>query len=151
VAVFEFEDLTVSWEHRMFGGNQAEKGESVGLLLLWDRGTFHMGWQQGAVFYPIGGRKEPVKFPPRLNKPDDQNIKELWRDFLQAIQSGKRPVSDVEDVCNSTNISLLGMLSYKLGRGIRWDGDRGVILNDPEANQLLQRKYRSPWIYPEVT
>jgi predicted dehydrogenase len=149
VAVLEFDDFTVSWEHRQFAGNNAEKGESVGCYFYGTEGTFHMGWQQGAVFYPVDSRKAPVRFEPKLNEPDQQNIKELWADFLQAIQTGRRPVSDIEEVYRSTNCSLLGMLSLKLGRGIQWDGEKEEIVGDPEANKLLRREYRGPWKYPE--
>ena len=150
VAVLEFDEFTVSWEHRLFAGNNAEKGESVGCYFYGTEGTFHMGWQQGAVFYPVDSRKEPVRFPSTLHLPDEQNIKELWADFLEAIRSGRRPVSDIEDVYRSTNCSLLGMLSYKLGRSIQWDGDKEEIVGDPEANKLLRRDYRGAWKYPEV-
>ena len=85
---------------------------------------------------------------PKLNQPDDQNIKELWADFLNAIKTGKKPISDIEEVYRSTNVSLLGMLSYKLGRSIEWDGDKEVILNDLEANKLLKREYRKAYDYP---
>jgi len=145
-----FDDFTVSWEHRQFAGNNAEKGESVGIYFYGTEGTFHMGWQQGAVFYPVDGRKEPVRFAPQLHKPDDQNIKELWADFLAAIKTGKRPVCDIEDIYYSTNCSLLGMLSYKLGRGVQWDGQKEIIVGDPEANKLLEREYRGPWKYPTI-
>ena len=47
-------------------------------------------------------------------------------------------------------MSLLGMLSYKIGRSVDWDGKREHILNDPEANKLLSREYRKPWVYPGV-
>ena len=33
-----------------------------------------------------------------LNEPDQQNIKELWADFINAIESNKRPISDVEEI-----------------------------------------------------
>jgi predicted dehydrogenase len=151
LAAFEFDGLTVSWEHRQFAGNNAEKGESVGCYFYGTEGTLHLGWQQGAVFYPVDRNKEPVPFPPGLHKPDDQNIKELWADFLDAIKTNRRPVSDIEEVYRSTNVSLLGMLSYKLGRGVQWDGERETIVGDPEANKLLAREYRGPWKYPQVT
>ncbi len=150
VAELEFDDFTVSWEHRQFAGNNAEKGESVGCYFYGTEGTFHMGWQKGAVFYPVDSRKEPIRFEPKLHQPDEQNIKELWADFLQAIQTGRRPVSDIEDVYRSTNCSLLGMLSYKLGRSIQWDGEKEEVVGDPEANKLLRRTYRGPWKYPEI-
>jgi hypothetical protein len=46
-------------------------------------------------------------------------------------------------------MALLGMLSLKLGRSVHWDGEKEVILHDPEANKLLRRAYRSPWEYPK--
>ena len=45
---------------------------------------------------------------------------------------------------------MLGMISYRLGRSLQWDGDKEQILNDKQANQLLQRNYRKPWVYPEA-
>ena len=150
VAVFEFEGFTASWEHRQFAGNNAEKGESVGCYFYGTEGTLHMGWRDGWVFWPVDGGKAPVRQAPQLHQPDDQNIRELWADFLQAIKTGKRPVADIEDVYRSTNLSLLGMLSYKLGRGVEWDGEKEVCVGDDEANRLLRREYRQPWVYPEV-
>jgi predicted dehydrogenase len=148
VAVYEFEGFTLSWEHRMFAGNNAEKGESVGCYFYGTEGTFHMGWQGGWVFYPVDGRKEPVRQAAQLHEPDQQNIKELFADFLQAIKTGRRPVSDIEEVYRSTNVSLLGMLSYKLGRSLQWDGEKEVCVGDPEADKLLSREYRKGWEYP---
>ena len=45
-------------------------------------------------------------------------------------------------------LPLLGMVSWRAGRSIEWDGDKEQIVNDPGANALLQRPYRTPWIYP---
>jgi predicted dehydrogenase len=148
--VFEFENFTVSWEHRQFAGNNAEKGESVGCYFYGTEGTFHMGWQNGWTFYPVDKNRPVIHEEPKLHEPDQQNIPELWADFLNAIKTGKRPVSDIEEIHRSTNMSLLGMLSYKLGRSVKWDGEKEVVIGDPEANKLLRREYRKPWVYPEV-
>jgi hypothetical protein len=87
--------------------------------------------------------------PSKLEQPDDQNIRGLWADLLQSIKSGQRPVCDIEIGHRSTNMALLGMLSLKLGRNVHWDGEKEVILHDPEANRLLGRPYRAPWEYPK--
>jgi hypothetical protein len=47
-------------------------------------------------------------------------------------------------------MSLLGMLSLKLGRSVQWDGEKQTIVGDPEASKLLRREYRAPWKYPDV-
>jgi len=149
VVAYEFDDLTVTWEHRMFAGNNAEKGENVGCYFYGTEGTLHMGWQQGWRFYPVSG-KEPIHTPPQLNQPDAQNIKELWADFLASIKSGKLPTSDIELGHRSTTMALLGMLSLKHGKSVAWDADKEEILGDPEASKLLTREYRKPWAYPSL-
>ena len=153
IAAFEFESFSVNWEHRRFGGNNAEKtlpGQAVGCYFYGTAGTFHMGWLDGWTFYPVGRDKTPLHQDPQLNQPDAQNIKELWADFLECIASGKRPVCDIEIGHRSTSMSLLGMLSLRLGRSVRWDGQKEQIVGDPEANKLLRREYRGPWKYPDI-
>ena len=46
------------------------------------------------------------------------------------------------------NIALLGMLSYKLGRSIEWDGRTEECVGDAQASRLLSRTYRKGWEYP---
>jgi hypothetical protein len=36
-------------------------------------------------------------------------------------------------------------LSLRLGRKLRWDVDHEAILDDREAEALLERPYRTPW------
>ena len=81
---------------------------------------------------------------------DDQNILELWVDLVKAIKTRTRPACDIELIHRSTTMSLLGMLSLKIGRSVEWDAEREVIVGDSEANKLLCREYRKPWVYPEV-
>jgi len=150
VATYEFDGMTVQWEHRQFAGNNAEKGENVGCYFYGTEGTLHVGWQKGWVFHPSDSKKPEVRCEAQLNLPDHQNIRELWADFLGAIREGRRPVCDIEEIHRATNLSLLGMLSMKLGRSVAWDGAKDQILNDPDANRLLRREYRGPWKYPEV-
>lgn len=153
VAVFEFDSFTVSWEHRRFAANNAEKTspqQPVGCYFYGTAGTLHVGWLDGWTFYPTNP-KDPIQHEDaRLNQPDSQNIRELWADFIDAIGKGRKPVSDIEEIHYSTNVSLLGMLSYKLGRSLAWDGAKEQVIGDAEANSLLRRKYRGDWQYPKV-
>ncbi|HEY2931311.1 MAG TPA: Gfo/Idh/MocA family oxidoreductase [Acidobacteriota bacterium] len=147
VASFEFETFTAVWEHRQYAHNNAEK-TNIGAYFYGTEGTFHMGWQDGWTFYPADPKKPVIHEEPKLNKPDDQNIRELFADFLESVKTGRRSLCDIEVGHRSTNMSLLGMLSLKLGRSIRWDGEKEEIIGDPEANKLLSRPYRAPWVYP---
>jgi predicted dehydrogenase len=147
VATFRFENFVATWEHRQFAANEAEK-HSIGAYFYGTEGTFHMGWLDGWTFYPFDKAKPTVHEDAKFSGPDQQNIKELWADFLGAIEENRRPVCDIEIGHRSTNMALLGMLSMKLGRSVQWDGRQ--IPDDAEANKLLRRAYRGPWKYPEA-
>jgi len=148
VASYSFERLTVQWEHRRFAGNNTDKGENVGCYFYGTKGIMHVGWQKGWTFYPSNAKDPVVSEEARLNQPDSQNIRELWGDFIDAIRTGRRPVSDIGDVHLATNMALLGMLSLKLGRSIDWDGEKERVPGDEAANKLLRREYRKGWEYP---
>ncbi|MBL7735552.1 MAG: Gfo/Idh/MocA family oxidoreductase [Chitinophagaceae bacterium] len=145
--IYEFESFTATWEHRQYAGNEAEK-TNLGCYFYGTEGSFHMGWLDGWTFYPSDKNKPVIHEAPQLHKPDEQNIRELWADFMLSIKEKRRPVCDIEIGHRSTNMSLLGMLSYKLGRSVDWDGEKQSVKNDPEANTLLQRAYRGNWEYP---
>lgn len=146
VASFEFESFTAVWEHRLYAANDAEK-HNIGCYFYGTEGTFHMGWQDGWTFYPRSDNQPLLHEDPQLDQPDGQNIRGLWTDFLQAIPTNRRPVCDIEIGYRATNMCLLGMLSLKLGRSVAWDGEQ--IVGDAEANALLSRPYRAPWVYPQ--
>jgi hypothetical protein len=38
----------------------------------------------------------------------------------------------------------------KLGRTLEWDAEKQRVVGDEEANKLLLRPYRKPWVHPEV-
>lgn len=40
---------------------------------------------------------------------------------------------------------MLGLVAYRVGRKIKYDGATGQVTDFPEANQYLKRTYRSGW------
>ncbi len=148
IASFKFDGFDACWEHRRFAANNAEKGENVGCYFYGTEGTLHVGWHKGTVFYPTDSKKEIVRIDAQLHEPDQQNIKEVWSDLMGSIKTGRKPICDIEEVHRSTNMSLLGMLSFKLGRSLQWDGAKERVIGDPEANSMLRREYRKGWVYP---
>ena len=147
LAIFQFEDFTLEWEHKLFTKNENEQ-HNIGCYFYGTKGTLHLGWRDGWSFYPKNKNAEVIHQKPSLNAPDHQNIKELWADFIQAIEKNQLPVCDIENGHLATNISHLGMISYNVGRSIIWDGLNENIINDAAANALLKREYRGNWEYP---
>ncbi|HUR46200.1 MAG TPA: Gfo/Idh/MocA family oxidoreductase [Candidatus Saccharimonadales bacterium] len=159
-ATFDFENLQVVWNHRSWG-------ESVDAKYPWSA-TFYgeKGTLKASVysydFIPQGSGKAVHKdVTMELDKyPEDNTEKELekhcapairghMKDFLSAIGSRGKPVADIEQGYMSTTSCILANLSLQLGRSLTWDPVKGRVANDEEANKLLRRAYRNPWVHPE--
>jgi hypothetical protein len=71
------------------------------------------------------------------------------KNFLECIESRGTPVADIEQGYISAAACILANISMQLGRSLQWDHTKGVVVNDAEANKLLRRPYRSPWVHPD--
>ena len=60
------------------------------------------------------------------------------------------PVADIEQGCISSASCILANVSLQLGRSLTWDPAKGQVVGDEEANRLLRRPYRAPWVHPEA-
>ena len=150
VAVYDYEEFTVTWEHRRFAMNNTEH-HRYGAYFYGTEGILHIGWRDGWTFYPANKNGAKAHGEPRFdNKRDGHNLPPLWVDFIQSIEKKRKPVADIEPSHRSSVLPMLGMISYKLGRSIEWDGGKEKIIEDKEANKLLRRDYRNPWVYPKV-
>jgi predicted dehydrogenase len=67
------------------------------------------------------------------------------QNFLDCIKSRNQTVSPPDVTNRSVGIGYLGIISMKLGRKLRFDGNTERFINDPEANRMLYRNMRSPW------
>jgi hypothetical protein len=92
--------------------------------------------------------------------PEDKTERDLERhvapairyhmlDMLKAIDTGGRPVADIEQGHISTACCILANMAMTLGRTLRYDPATGRVTGDDEATRLLRRPYRRPWVHPE--
>jgi hypothetical protein len=70
------------------------------------------------------------------------------KDFLAAIASRGKPIADIEQGYISSASCILGNMAMKLKRTLVWDPEKGEVAGDAEANKLLRRPYRGPWVHP---
>jgi predicted dehydrogenase len=161
-ATFDFGDLQVVWQHRTWGrANDPEY--PWGATFYGDKGTLKADVHQYA-FIPEGKDKptltgkEVIEFE---KYPEDKTEKDLERhvasairghvlDFLKAVGTRGKPVADIEQGHISTASCILANQSMKLGRTLEWDPEKQRVVSDDEANKLLKRPYRKPWVHPEV-
>ena len=158
-ATFDFGDLDVVWQHRTWGEAPDPK-YPWGATIYGDKGTLKAS-VHSYDFIPSGGGKpihrdvtyELEQFPEDKTEKDLERhvapaIRGHMKDLLAAIDSRGRPVADIEQGYISTASCILANLSMQLGRTLTWDPQSGQVKSDDEANRLLTRPYRGPWIHP---
>ena len=67
------------------------------------------------------------------------------QDWLDCMRSRKKPIMHIEAGHRVATLCVLGNISYRLGRKLRWDPVRERCIGDEEANRMLSRPNRAPW------
>ncbi len=133
---WELRDRLDYWPNWPFDGMRVEVYGTKGLMYFERHGG---GWQ---VF------EDSKKIVAQGNghHPHHRHID----NFLECIESRKRPYGDVEELHRSTVLCQIANISYRLGgRKLVFDGRAGQFVDDAEANNLLKRKGREPYIIPD--
>jgi predicted dehydrogenase len=161
IATFDYGDLKLVWQHRNWGQSPDPK-YPWGATIYGEKGTLKAG-VFSFDFTPMD-KSEPVhrdvayeldrypedKTEERLERHVAPAIRRHMLDFLAAIDARKNPVSDIEEGYISASCCILANLALKTGRTLDWDPAGHRVKNDDEANLLLRRPYRRPWIHPEA-
>jgi predicted dehydrogenase len=158
-ATFDFGDLSVVWQHRTWG--ESPRKYPWAATFYGDKGTLRAD-VMGYDFTPTEGGEKPIHVDVKYELeeyPEDKTEKNLerhvapairghMRDLLAAIASRGRPVADIEEGYISTTSCILANLALQLGRTLTWDPQAHKVAGDDEANKLLARPYRGPWVHP---
>jgi hypothetical protein len=119
-----------------------EHGASVGNIFYGSEGYMVVyNYDRYAVF--LGQKKEPG--PARRAGGDH------FANFLKAVLSRKTEDQNgpVETAHTSSALAHLGNISYRLGRQLTFDAQSETFVGDAEANAMLRRNYRAPYVVPE--
>jgi len=159
-ATFEFPEVRVVWEHRSWG-EAVDPKYPWGATFYGDKGTLKVG-VYGYDYIPLKGQPVHKDVTYEFEKyPEDRTEKDLerhvspairyhMRNFLHAIDTRSKPVSTIEEGYISTASCILANNALKLGRTLTWDEKAQQVSGDSEANQLLSRPYRKPWVHPTL-
>jgi predicted dehydrogenase len=153
-ALWEFDGFSMLWEHATAIGQgpyMRDHGAAFhgnnGVLVV-DRG----GWEVLPETETKSNRKTyRMKGEPRRGAAGQNMNQAHMRDFLDCIDSRKRPNSDVEIGHNSMIACHLANIAFRTGRRVAWDAAREQVVGDPEAQKLVTKPYRGPWTLPAIT
>ena len=73
-----------------------------------------------------------------------------FENFISAVRSRQQGslTAEIEEGALSCILVHLANISYRLGRTLNWDEKTWTVKNDPEANKMLTRAYRAPYVVP---
>jgi predicted dehydrogenase len=73
------------------------------------------------------------------------------QNFFQAVRSRDHTKlnAEIEIGARSAAFCHLANIAYRVGHSLRMSDSTGKFFNDPEANELLTRNYRAPYVVPE--
>ncbi len=162
-ATFDYGDLQVVWQHRTWGDPPSPR-YPWGATFFGDKGTLEasvMGYSFTPAYKKEPAIKKDVVYELE-QYPEDKTEKDLekhvapairghMKDLLACLGTRGKPVADIEQGYISTASCILANLSMQLGRTLAWDPASQKIANDDEANKLLKRPYRQPWVHPDST
>ncbi len=127
---------------------------------LWSKNYPH-NCDSGAEFYGSKGqlflsRRGKIELFDDRNRraeiavqPGAQNDVAHVKNFCDAIRGDGRPNADALTGHLSTSLCHLGNIATRLGRSLEFDPQAEKIVNDPEADALVRRQYRSHWGTPQ--
>ncbi len=74
-----------------------------------------------------------------------------WQNFIDVVRSRdtSKQNNRIEEGAASCVLMHLANISYRVGRTLHFDPNTMTIVGDKEANTLLTRKYRAPFVVPE--
>jgi predicted dehydrogenase len=161
-ATFEFPDFPVVWTHRTWGDSPDPKYPWAAFI-YGEKGTLKASVND-YEFFPFGKKEAALSGKPLFEEdkyPEDKTEKDLerhvasairehWRNFLHCRETREKPIADIEQGHISTASCILANISMKLGRSLTWDPVKHQVVGDEEANKLLRREYRKPWVHPEI-
>lgn len=138
----------------LYTGGEADMGVKIGNLFY---GT--EGWMEvnGGTWKTYMGRdNEPGPSSESEEEGTDKVVDYLaapgsgghYANFIAAVRSGKKSdlTCDIEEGYYSTVLPLLSNISYRMGRSLEFDGKKEKFVKDPEADKMLSREYRKPYV-----
>jgi hypothetical protein len=62
------------------------------------------------------------------------------------VKTREKPFRDIELAVNTMTGPHMIAIAYRLERSLKWDRDAQQFTGDEEANRLVDRARREPWI-----
>ncbi|MBN2008390.1 Gfo/Idh/MocA family oxidoreductase [candidate division KSB1 bacterium] len=135
----------IQFEVRHWNTNY-EDGVKVGNIFYGKDGYMLIkGYSQYETFLSVG--KEKYEPGPSGTMGGDH-----YANFIEAVRARDKSILNgpVETAHLSSALAHLGNIAYRLDRVLEFDPSQERFVDDDDANKMLRRKYREPYVVPKV-
>ena len=95
---------------------------------------------------PIAISKEPIRDGDLHLYKSDRH----FQNWIDCIKSRQKTAADEEIGHRSCTVCQLGNVARQLGRKVCWDPEKEIFPGDDQANALLDRTQRAPYLLPDT-
>ncbi len=157
-ATFEYKDGKIlQFETRGLYTN-ADDGIKIGNLFYGTKGWMHLNGNTWKTYFGRDNEPGPSFDSSKSEEAADPNNllgaggDAHFTNFIQALRANDPKLlnADILEGHRSTCLCHLGNISYRLGKELTFDSQAEQFVDDDIANSYLRRKYRHPYVVPEV-
>jgi hypothetical protein len=161
-SVFEYEDGKIlEFETRgRFTNAEAPAGIRIGNIFYGTEGWLEINGRNWKAYK--GREEEPFAGSDMVAEGaavgGDQTFRAApssgghFANFIDAVRSGNRfdLNCDIAEGHMSSALPLIANIAYKVGDTLNFNGEFEKFIDHDEANMMLTRKYRHPYVVPKV-
>jgi predicted dehydrogenase len=160
-SVFKYKDgKMIEFETRgRYSNDESSIGIRIGNIFYGTEGYLELYGEEASPWKAFR-KREKVAFAgskEEVSKPVDPTFmaappgSEHFVNFIDAIRAEKNEIltCDINEGYYSSVLPHLANISYRLGRELKFMGDYEKFANDSEADTMLTRIYRKPYIVPD--
>ncbi|HZH96299.1 MAG TPA: Gfo/Idh/MocA family oxidoreductase [Flavisolibacter sp.] len=153
---FDYAGLPVYWTHRSWGFTSPNPDNNIGVFYFGEKATVFAG-DLGWEVYPaaMGAKKTHgnIRFEP--GNPEHiplytKMMVDLFKEFADGIRkrSNEGITNKLEDAERTTATVIYGDMAYRTKSNLAINTSTMDITNNKEAQALLKRSYRAPYVHP---
>lgn len=144
-ALYKYADGTMlEMETRgRYTNHEGSAGQEVGNLFYGEDGWLEIG---GSTWKAFRHRERE----PFAGSKDNDREGSHWANFVEAVRAGRDDAlhGHIHDGHLSTSLCHLANISYRVGRSLTFTGATERFVDAPDADALLTREYRAPYVMP---
>ncbi len=97
------------------------------------------------LIIPLGNSADMTYYRPRPKSELIPPLGDFQMEWINACKGNLKTSCDFDYGGTMIEQMMLGLVSYRVGRKIKYDGAAGRVTDCPEANDFLRRTYRPGW------